>query len=312
MRIFNDITKTVGNTPLVRINNLTEGFAADLVVKLESFNPLSSVKDRVGVAMINAAEEQGLITKETVIIEPTSGNTGIALAFVCAARGYRLVLTMPETMSAERRKILKVLGAELVLTDGAKGMQGAVDKANEIAETMGDSFIPQQFANPANPRIHELTTAEEIWRDTDGKVDIIVSAIGTGGTITGLGRALKAKNPAIQIIGVEPAGSPLLTEGRTGAHKIQGIGAGFIPEIFDIGVVDEIMTVTDEDAGDMARKLALQEGILCGISCGAAFSAASEVARRVDNLDKLIVAIMPDTGERYLSTWLFEHSNDMA
>lgn len=306
MRIFNDITKTVGHTPLVRINNLKEGFAADVAVKLESFNPLSSVKDRVGVALINAAEEQGLITRETVIVEPTSGNTGIALAFVCAARGYRLVLTMPETMSAERRKILKVLGAELVLTDGAKGMQGTVVKANEIAETMGDSFIPQQFANPANPRIHELTTAEEIWADTDGKVEIIVSAIGTGGTITGLGRALKAKNPAIQTIGVEPAGSPLLSEGRTGAHKIQGIGAGFIPEIFDIGVVDEIMTVTDEDASDMARRLALQEGILCGISSGAAFWAASEVARRVENLDKLMVVILPDTGERYLSTWLFD------
>lgn len=305
MRIFNDITKTVGHTPLVRINNLTEGFTASLALKLESFNPLSSVKDRVGVAMINAAEEQGLITKETVIIEPTSGNTGIALAFVCAARGYRLVLIMPETMSAERRKILKVLGAELVLTGGGQGMQGAVDKANEIAESMGDAFIPQQFTNPANPRIHELTTAEEIWHDTDGTVDIVVAAIGTGGTITGTSRGLKAKNPAIQMIGVEPAGSPLLTEGRTGAHKIQGIGAGFIPEVFDIGMVDEIMAASDEEAGDMARRLALQEGILCGISSGAVFWAASAAARRPENAGKLIVAIMADTGERYLSTWLY-------
>lgn len=305
MRIFNDITKTVGHTPLVRVNTLTEGFRANLALKLESFNPLASVKDRVGAAMINAAEEQGLITKETVIIEPTSGNTGIALAFVCAARGYRLVLTMPETMSAERRKILKALGAELILTDGGQGMQGAVDKADEIAQSMGDSFIPQQFSNPANPRIHELTTAEEIWHDTDGTVDIVVAAIGTGGTITGTGRGLKAKNPAIQMIGVEPAGSPLLTEGRTGAHKIQGIGAGFIPEIFDIGMVDEIMAVADEEAGDMARRLALQEGILCGISSGAVFWAASEAARRPENAGKLIVAIMPDSGERYLSTWLY-------
>lgn len=305
MRIFNDITKTVGHTPLVRVNTLTEGFRANLALKLESFNPLASVKDRVGAAMINAAEEQGLITKETVIIEPTSGNTGIALAFVCAARGYRLVLTMPETMSAERRKILKALGAELILTDGGQGMQGAVDKADEIAQSMGDSFIPQQFSNPPNPRIHELTTAEEIWHDTDGTVDIVVATIGTGGTITGTGRGLKAKNPAIQMIGVEPAGSPLLTEGRTGAHKIQGIGAGFIPEIFDISMVDEIMAVADEEAGDMARRLALQEGILCGISSGAVFWAASEAARRPENAGKLIVAIMPDSGERYLSTWLY-------
>lgn len=307
MRIYNDITRTVGNTPLVRINSLTEGFWAQVVVKLESFNPLSSVKDRIGVAMINAAEEQGLIDTDTVIIEPTSGNTGIALAFVCAARGYRLVLTMPETMSVERRKILKALGAEIILTDGAKGMQGAVDKAYEIAETMGDNFIPQQFSNTANPNIHELTTAKEIWVDTDGKVDIVVSGIGTGGTITGVGRALKQRKPDVQMIGVEPANSPVLTEGRAGAHKIQGIGAGFIPEIFDIGVVDEILTVEDEAAGDMARRLALQEGILCGISSGAAFWAASQVARRPENKDKLIVAIIPDSGERYLSTWLFEN-----
>lgn len=310
MRIYNDITKTVGHTPLVRINKLNEGFQAEVVVKLESFNPLSSVKDRVGVAMLDDAEAQGLLSKDTVIIEPTSGNTGIGLAFACAARGYRLVLTMPETMSAERRKILKVLGAELVLTPGTKGMQGAVNKANELVESMMDTFMPQQFSSPANPKIHELTTAEEIWEDTDGKVDILVSSIGTGGTITGCSRALKKLKASFKSIGVEPAASPLLSEGRTGAHKIQGIGAGFIPDILDIGVVDEIIAVTDEDAGNMARKLALQEGILAGISCGAAFWAASEAARRPENKGKLIVVILPDTGERYLSTWLFENVNE--
>jgi len=304
--IYDDITKTVGNTPLVRINHLSKGLKATVLVKVESFNPLSSVKDRIAVAMIDAAEKAGRVTKDTVIIEPTSGNTGIGLAFVAAARGYRLILTMPETMSMERRQLLEILGAELVLTEGKKGMTGAVEMAEEMAAGMAHSFIPQQFKNPANPEIHRQTTAEEIWEDTKGQVDYFVAGIGTGGTITGVGEGLKRHSPKVKIIGIEPADSPVLSLGRSGAHKIQGIGAGFVPEILNKDILDEIITVGHEDAGRMARRLAKEEGILAGISSGAALWAALEVAGRVEAKGKTIVALLPDTGERYLSTWLFQ------
>ena len=304
--IFADITKTVGKTPLVRLNRMQKGLNAEILVKIESFNPLSSVKDRIGVAMIEAAEAARLINKDTVIIEPTSGNTGIALAFVCAAKGYHLILTMPDTMSMERRHLLSILGAELILTEGAKGMKGAIEKAEELAASNKNSFIPQQSKNPANPELHRRTTAEEIWNDTDGKVDYVIAGIGTGGTITGIGEVLKKKNPSVKMIAVEPTDSPVLSGGKPGPHKIQGIGAGFIPDVLNRDVIDEIIQVAHENAGEMARRIAKEEGILVGISSGAALWAALEVAKRKDTEGKTIVAIMPDSGERYLSTWLFQ------
>jgi cysteine synthase A len=308
--IYNDITKTVGRTPLVRINHLTQGLDATILAKIESFNPLSSVKDRIGVAMIEAAESQGLVNKDTVIIEPTSGNTGIGLAFVAAAKGYRLILTMPETMSMERRQLLSILGAELVLTEGAKGMKGAIEKAQGLAGEIRNSFMPQQFKNKANPEIHRKTTAQEIWKDTDGKVDYFIAGIGTGGTITGVGEVLKARRPSVKIIGIEPVDSPVLTTGRSGPHKIQGIGAGFVPDILNREVLDEIVLVGHEDAGKTARALARQEGILVGISSGAAMWAALEVAKRTEAKGKAIVVLLPDSGERYLSTWLFQSGKE--
>lgn len=306
MRIFPEVGSTIGATPLVRLNRISNGLAAEVLLKLEFFNPLGSVKDRIAVSMIDAAEKEGKIGPETLIVEPTSGNTGIALAFVCAAKGYRLCLTMPETMSMERRKLLTHLGAELILTPGAQGMKGAIEKAAGIAESGPDVFMPNQFKNPANPRIHRETTAEEIWKDTDGKVDMLVAGIGTGGTITGVGQVIKTRNPDFKVIAVEPADSPVLSGGKPGPHKIQGIGAGFIPEVLDRGIIDDIVTVTNENSFDTARKLAKMEGILCGISSGAAVWAALEVARRKDSAGKRIVVIVPSTGERYISTDLFK------
>ncbi len=303
--IAKDSTELIGNTPLVRLNHVTKGARADVVAKLESFNPLSSVKDRIGVSMIVTAEEMKLLKKGTTIVEPTSGNTGIALAFVCAARGYKLILTMPDTMSTERRQLLSVLGAELILTPGAEGMPGAVRRAEELAAQKG-YFMPQQFKNLANPDIHRVTTAEEIWRDTDGKVDMIVAGVGTGGTITGVADVLKKRKPGFKAIAVEPANSPVLSGGKPGPHKIQGIGAGFVPDVLRRDLLDEIVQVSNDDAGAMGRKLAKEEGILAGISSGAAAWAAVEVAKRPSSEGKLIVVVLPDTGERYLSTWLFQ------
>lgn len=304
--IAKDSTELIGNTPLVRLNRITEGVSAEVVAKLESFNPLGSVKDRIGMSMIVDAEEKGLIKQDTVILEPTSGNTGIALAFVCAARGYRLILTMPDTMSLERRQLLSIFGAELVLTPGAEGMPGAVRKAEQMASENPNYFIPQQFKNTANPEVHRLTTAEEIWRDTDGRVDILVSGVGTGGTITGVAEVIKSRKPRFRAIAIEPVDSPVLSGGKPGSHKIQGIGAGFVPDVLRTDLIDEIITVTNEDAGNTARRLAREEGILGGISSGAAVWVALKIAERAENKGKLIVVVLPDTGERYLSTWLFQ------
>ncbi len=305
-KISQDITETIGYTPLVKFNCITNGIHATILGKLESKNPLGSIKDRIGLAMIRAAENQGLIQKSTLIIEPTSGNTGIALAFVCAARKYRLLLTMPETMSIERRKLLKHLGAEIVLTPGSEGMTGAINKAGEILSETRDAFMPDQFSNPANPEIHRRTTAEEIWQDTAGGIDILVSGVGTGGTITGISEVIKKRKPDFQAVAVEPAGSPVLSGGNAGTHKIQGIGAGFIPKVLNRAILDEIVTVRDEQAFETARSLAKMEGILCGISSGAAVWAALSIAKRPENKGKQIVVILPSTGERYLSTDLFK------
>ncbi len=310
-RIYDDITQTVGDTPLIRLRRVTAGCVAEVAAKLENFNPLWSVKDRIGVAMIEAAEAAGLIGPETVIVEPTSGNTGIALAFTCASRGYKLMVTMPESMSLERRRLLKAFGAQIVLTPATDGMPGAVRKAEELARTVPGAFMPQQFRNPANPAVHRRTTAEEIWRDTDGQIDVLVCGVGTGGTITGCGEALKAKAPALHVVAVEPTASPVLSQKRAGAelkpgrHGIQGIGAGFVPDVLNLSIVDEVVQVRDEEAVEMARRLAKEEGMLCGISCGAAAFAAIQVAKRPTLAGKRVVVVLPDLGERYLSTSLF-------
>ena len=309
-KIAKSLTELIGNTPLLELSNYNKvnNLNATLIGKLESFNPGSSVKDRIGYAMIKDAEDKGLINKDTVIVEPTSGNTGIALAYVAAAKGYRLIITLPDTFSLERRNHLKALGAELVLTPGSEGMTGAINKAEEIARTIPNSYVPQQFKNPANPAIHKVTTAEEIWKDTDGQVDIFVAGVGTGGTISGVGEALKKKKPEVQIIAVEPTDSPVLSGGAKGPHKIQGIGAGFVPEIFNRAVVDEIYQVKNEEAIDVTRALAKTEGLLVGISSGAAVHAATQISRRPENKGKMIVVLLPDTGERYLTTELFQES----
>lgn len=304
-RIANDITELTGGTPLVRLRRVAADAGADVVAKLESFNPAGSVKDRIGVAMIDAAEQAGLINSETIILEPTSGNTGIALAMVCAARGYRCVLTMPETMSVERRILLRAYGAELILTPGTEGMPGAIAKAEELAKTDQRYFVPQQFENPANPAVHRVTTAEELWRDTDGQIDVVVAGVGTGGTITGVAEIIKERKPSVQFVAVEPAASPVLSGGQKGPHPIQGIGAGFVPPVLQTDLVDEIIAVGNEESFDLARRLAREEGLLVGISSGAAAFAALEVARRPENAGKLIVVIFPSFGERYLSTALF-------
>ncbi len=306
IRIADSIVDLIGNTPLVRIRELNRGGVADVAVKLEWFNPLSSVKDRIGAAMIDAAEKSGRLKKGMTIVEPTSGNTGIALAFVAAARGYRLILTMPDTMSEERRKLLKALGAELVLTEGSKGMKGAIARAEEIVQSTPGAYMPQQFDNPANPEIHRKTTAEEIWRDTGGGIDILVAGVGTGGTITGIGEVLKARKPSVRIAAVEPAGSPVLSGGQPGPHRIQGIGAGFVPKVLNRDIIDEVIRVEESEAGKTARLLAREEGILVGISSGAAIWAALELSKREENRGRLIVAISPSSGERYLSTWLYD------
>lgn len=308
MRVFNNITGLIGHTPLVEINRFTEklGQKARILVKLELFNPAGSVKDRIALSMIEDAEKKGLLKPGSVIIEPTSGNTGIGLASIAASKGYRAVFTMPETMSAERRKLLQAYGAEIVLTEGAKGMKGAIAKAEELARQTPGSFIPGQFVNPANPEAHVRTTGPEIWDDTDGKVDIFVAGVGTGGTVTGTGRYLKSKNPAVRVVAVEPAASPVLTQGKAGPHAIQGIGAGFVPEVLDTKIYDEVIDVTNEDALATGREIARKEGFLVGISSGAALFAAVELARRPENAGKLIVALLPDNGDRYLSTKLFE------
>ena len=310
-KIYDDITQTIGNTPLVRLNRTAaaHGAQAEILLKLEFFNPLASVKDRIGNAMIEDALKSGKINKDTILIEPTSGNTGIALAFVAAARGLKLILTMPETMTIERRKLLKVLGARLVLTEGAKGMRGAIAKAEELAAKIPNSVILQQFANPSNPAIHRATTAEEIWRDTDGKVDFVVSGIGTGGTITGIGEVLKAKKPGVKIVAVEPAGSPVLSGGQPGPHKLQGIGAGFVPGVLNTKVYDEVITVKEDDSGPVSKQVSKQDGIPIGISSGAAVWAAIQVAKRPENKGKQIVVIIPSCAERYLSSWLFADIN---
>ena len=305
-RIYRNIIETIGNTPLVRINRIMDGAAAEVVAKVEAFNPLASVKDRIGAAMIEAGEKAGKITADTVLIEPTSGNTGIALAFVCAAKGYRLILTMPESMSMERRALLRALGAEVVLTPAAEGMKGAIRKAEELAKETPHAFVPQQFSNPANPEIHRKTTAEEIWRDTDGRVDILVAGVGTGGTITGISEVIKARRPSFRTVAVEPAASPVLSGGTAGPHKIQGIGAGFVPDNLNVKIVDEIIRVENDDAIAMARRAAREEGLLVGISSGAALFAARIIAKREENAGKMIVVILPSFGERYLSTDLFK------
>lgn len=305
MKIAENITALIGNTPLVYINRITGNTGAKVAAKLESFNPCGSVKDRIGLAMIEAAEKAGSIAKGSVIIEPTSGNTGIALAFACAVKGYRLVLTMPDTMSVERRKMLEAYGASVVLTPGHLGMKGSIDKADELAKNEKNAFIPQQFRNPANPDIHRRTTAEEIWKDTDGKIDIFVAGVGTGGTVTGVGETLKKKKPGLKVAAVEPDGSPVLSGGKFGPHMIQGIGAGFVPEVLNSGIIDEIIRIKDSEAVEMTRRLAKEEGILAGISSGAAMRAALLIARKKENEGKLIVAVFPDTGERYLSLSVF-------
>jgi len=306
MKYHSIISSTIGSTPLVRLNRICEDVDARIYAKLEFFNPLGSVKDRIAASMIEAAEVEGRIKPETLIVEPTSGNTGIALAFICAAKNYRLCLTMPDTMSEERRRLLKHLGAELVLTPGSEGMKGAIGRAQEIIDSETDSFMPNQFANPANPRVHRETTAEEIWRDTEGQVDILISGVGTGGTITGVAQVIKPRKPSFKAIAVEPSDSPVLSGGEKGPHKIQGIGAGFIPEVLDQSLIDDVVTVTNDDAFDTARSAASLEGILCGISSGAAIKAALDVAARPESADKTIVTIIPSTGERYISTELFK------
>ena len=308
MKIYDNVTQTIGGTPLIRLNSLTKGLKATVAVKMESRNPLGSVKDRIGIAMIEAAEKSGELKPGATIVEPTSGNTGIALAFAAAAKGYKLILTMPETMSIERRRLLAVLGAELILTPGAAGMPGAIKEAEALVGSMPNAYMPQQFDNAANPEIHRQTTAVEIWNDTDGKVDLFVAGVGTGGTLSGVGSALKKRKPSVKVVAVEPADSPVISGGKPGPHKIQGIGAGFIPTNLDLKIVDEVILISAADAGATARRLAKEEGILCGISAGGNVWAALELAKRPENEGKLIVTIICDSGERYLSTWLFDEA----